>query len=139
MSDRPDDEDEVDLGIPITTVAGIIAAAKEIDELQEHEDAEDTQDEEDPDESDPDAMAEALEEQIEALNEDEQAALVALAWIGRGDHDADEWAEAVKLAKERTEASGSAASYLMGLEMLGDLLSEGLAAFGISYEEEVER
>ena len=133
MSDRPEDDD-VDLGITTPTVVSIIDAARAVDEMEEDESNEDLQDEENPEDSDPDALAEALEEQINALNEDEQAALIALAWIGRGDYDAEDWEEALRLARERNEAGGAAA-YLMGMEMLGDLLSEGLEAFGINAEE----
>ncbi|UFN47616.1 DUF3775 domain-containing protein [Roseomonas sp. OT10] len=133
MSDRPEDDD-VDLGITVPTVVSIIDAARAVDEMEEDESNEDLQDEENPEDNDPDALAEALEEQINVLNEDEQAALIALAWVGRGDYDAEDWEEAVRLARERNEAGG-AATYLMGMEMLGDLLSEGLEAFGISAEE----
>ncbi|HXV24155.1 MAG TPA: DUF3775 domain-containing protein [Alphaproteobacteria bacterium] len=67
---------------------------------------------------------------IEAMNDDEQAELVALAWIGRGDFEGTEWNDALRLAKERH--SGSTALYLCGIPMLGDYLEEGLAAFGLS-------
>ncbi|MFT8245031.1 DUF3775 domain-containing protein [Roseomonas sp. BN140053] len=134
MSDRPDPNDEVDLGIAVPTVVTVIDAARAVDEMQEDDADEDLQDEEAADDSDPEAAAEALEALIDELNEDEQASLVALAWIGRGDYDAEDWDEALRLAKERNERS-AASTYLMGLELLGDLLSEGLEAFGISAEE----
>ena len=127
----------MDLGIGLDTVAAIIDSARAVEELEEDEANEDLQDEENPDDNDPEAMAEALEERIDSLNEDEQAALIALAWVGRGDHEAEDWAEALRLARERNE-NGSASTYLMGMDMLGDLLSEGLAAFGVSAEE-IER
>ena len=134
MSDTPEPDDEMDLGIAVPTVVGIIDAARVVDEMEEDESNEDLQDEESSDDSDPDAMAEELESLIEELNEDEQASLVALAWVGRGDYDTDDWPEALRLARERNEAGGTA-SYLMGMELLGDLLSEGLAAFGTPAEE----
>jgi hypothetical protein len=65
------------------------------------------------------------------LNEDEQVELVALAWLGRGTFDLDEWDEAVDTA--RNEHNKRTARYLLGMPMLGDYLEEGLAAFGISY------
>lgn len=77
-----------------------------------------------------DATLIELKSSMDAMNEDEQAQLVALAWIGRGDFDAKEWPQAVELAKERH--SGSTADYLIGIPMLGDLLEEGLSAFGLS-------
>ncbi|MFC0407297.1 DUF3775 domain-containing protein [Roseomonas elaeocarpi] len=136
MSDRPerDDDEDFDLGIAVPTVVGIIDTARQVDEMEEDVENEDMQDEEAPDDSDPDGLAEMLEEQIDALNEDEQVALIALAWVGRGDYETDDWEEALRLARERNERGGAAA-YLMGLEMLGDLLSEGLSAFGIAAEE----
>jgi len=70
---------------------------------------------------------------IDAMDEDEQAKLVALAWIGRGDFGAKEWSQAVRLAKERH--SGSTALYLCGMPMLGDYVEEGLAAFRLSCAE----
>lgn len=134
MSDRPDPDDEMDLGISLATIVGIIDAARAVGELEEEETNEDVQDEELPDDSDPDAMADTLKGLIDELNEDEQASLIALTWIGRGDYDASEWEETLRLAKERNEG-GTAAEYLTGMEMFGDYLSEGVAAFGISAEE----
>jgi hypothetical protein len=67
---------------------------------------------------------------IEAMNEEEQVELIALAWVGRGDFGAEEWPEAVALARERRVASTT--EYLLGLPLLGDFLEEGLAAFGRS-------
>src|ERR1700735_510899 len=45
-----------------------------------------------------------LIELIKDLDVDEAAALVALAWIGRGDMQPEEWKIAVAQAKERAEA-----------------------------------
>ena len=67
---------------------------------------------------------------IQALNEDEKADLVALAWLGRGDGDLSIWgdlrAEAARAHNTRT------AQYLLTLPMLADYLEEGLALFGHS-------
>ncbi|WP_458097059.1 DUF3775 domain-containing protein [Roseomonas sp. WA12] len=134
MSDRPDPDDEVDLVVSLATIVGIIDAARGVGELQEEATNEDVQDPEVADEIDPDAMADTLKGLINELNEDEQAALIALTWIGRGDYDASEWQEVQRLAKERNE-DGSAADYLTGMELFGDYLSEGVAAFGYSAEE----
>ena len=70
-----------------------------------------------------------LVEFIGAMDVDEQAELVALLWVGRGDFDKDEWENAVHLARERGETS--AARYLLGTPLLADLLQEGLAAFDL--------
>jgi hypothetical protein len=63
---------------------------------------------------------------IEGLDVDEQADLVALVWIGRGDFEPQEWPAALRRAHERHIRS--TASYLMGIPNVGDLLEEGLAA-----------
>lgn len=66
---------------------------------------------------------------IEALNVDEQADLVALVWVGRGDFEAEEWPVAIRRAHERRHRS--TAAYLMGIPNVGDLLEEGLAAVAV--------
>ena len=77
-----------------------------------------------------DPTADELAAAISALSQDEQTALVALAWIGRGDFEAVEWNDAKMLARERHE--GTTARYLMGMPQLGDYLEEGAAALGVS-------
>jgi hypothetical protein len=69
--------------------------------------------------------AQELRETIDSLSEDEQAVLVALAWIGRGDFCPQEFDQALSTAFERR--SGSTADYLLGFPMLGDLLQQGFA------------
>ncbi|MEI9411670.1 DUF3775 domain-containing protein [Mesorhizobium salmacidum] len=71
---------------------------------------------------------EELRELINDLNIDEAAELIALAWVGRGDYDASEWADAVAAARER--ANKRTAKYLLGMPLLADLLEEGLEAIG---------
>jgi len=66
---------------------------------------------------------------IDALNVDEQADLVALVWIGRGDFEPEEWPAARRRAQERRQRS--TAAYLMGIPNAGDLLEEGLAAVAV--------
>jgi Protein of unknown function (DUF3775) len=70
---------------------------------------------------------------IQALNEDEQIDLVALAWLGRGEDDITAWdtirAEAARSHNNRT------AAYLLGMPQLPDFLEEGLSAFGESCED----
>ncbi|NNK78195.1 MAG: DUF3775 domain-containing protein [Litoreibacter sp.] len=67
---------------------------------------------------------------IEGLNEDEQASLVAVMWIGRESFGANELEEA--LATARSEATTPTADYLLGTPHLGDHLEAGLNALGIS-------
>lgn len=138
---RPTDDDDVDLGVSLETVATIVDHARAIqgkeeadpEELTEDDDSEAALLQDDPD----DLTEETLTAFIDGLNQDEQAALIALAWIGRGDYGAEDWDEALRLAAERNEAMGAGA-YLMGMDLLGDLLAEGVAAFGLSIED-VER
>jgi hypothetical protein len=71
-----------------------------------------------------------LAEFIAGLNEDEQANLVALAWVGRGTYSAEQFDEAVEMAKaERVNATED---YLLGTPLLGDYLAEGLKKIRIS-------
>ncbi|MBK5927807.1 DUF3775 domain-containing protein [Rhodobaculum claviforme] len=66
---------------------------------------------------------------IEGLNEDEQAHLTAIAWIGRGAFEADDFAEAVATAF--SEKSTPTADYLMGMPHLSENLEAGLDALDI--------
>lgn len=71
---------------------------------------------------------------IEGLPEEEQTTLVALAWMARGDFEAEEWETALTTANERRR--GSTAHYLMGMPTLGDFLEEGAAMLGVSLTDE---
>ena len=79
-----------------------------------------------------DPVAEEIAEAIDDLNEEEQEALVALYWLGRGDGTLADWAnlrhEAKRAHNDRT------AAYLMGEPLLADYLEEGLSMFGLSCE-----
>jgi len=70
---------------------------------------------------------------INAMSVDEQVDLVALAWLGRDDYTAADWAsvreEAAAAHNKRT------ATYLLGMPQLGDFLEEGLSLLGYSIEE----
>ena len=82
----------------------------------------------------PDDMTEAeIRDVIAGLNDDERADLIALVYIGRGDMEPEEWGAAVRLAREREEASSiSTADWLIGIPNLADLLDEGVNAMGRS-------
>jgi len=75
-----------------------------------------------------DATLEELNAAIDTLNEDEVIELIALAWVGRGDFDKDQWREARALADERHRPHSAA--YLVGMPSLGDYLEEGMAVLG---------
>ncbi len=66
---------------------------------------------------------------IEALNADEQAALVALMWVGRGTFEPEDYAEAVQTAI--AEATTPTAEYLKGSLHLAEHLENGLELMGI--------
>ncbi len=70
-----------------------------------------------------------LRQIVRELNVDESAELIALTWIGRGDYEAAEFAEAVREARQR---GYQPRRYLLGMPMLGDWLEEGLEAIGVS-------
>ncbi len=74
-----------------------------------------------------------LRSYISDLNNDEQASLVAIAWIGRDTFDAAELEEAIATAK--SEKSSPTEDYLLGMPLLSDYLESGLDALGISLEE----
>lgn len=66
---------------------------------------------------------------IESLSEDEVVELHALAMLGRGDADLDGWDDLVQTAQD--DLDDNAAHRLLELPLLGDYLSEGLAAFDV--------
>lgn len=74
-----------------------------------------------------------LSAMIRGLNEDEQIDLVALAWLGRGDGDIDDWQD---IRREADRAHNKrTAQYLIGMPLLSDFLEEALSQFGHSAEE----
>jgi Protein of unknown function (DUF3775) len=76
-----------------------------------------------------DPTLEELAGAIDALNEDEGLELIALAWIGRGDFEPEDWDEALEAAREVPEKR--IANYLVQMPLLGDYLEEGLAKFDL--------
>ena len=130
-----DEDEEFDLGISLEAVAAIVDAARAVQEGEESGAlARDEEDEEGLEAEDDENMDEdALRAFIAELNEDEQASLIALAWVGRGDYSGAEFDDARNLAKERNIRD--AAEYLLGIDMLGDMLEEGLAELGLSVED----
>ncbi len=77
-----------------------------------------------------DATRDELREFLGALNEDEQASLIALAWIGRGTYAPGEIGEAIATA--RAEHGANAPAYLLSLPLLPDYLEDALEELGIS-------
>jgi len=70
---------------------------------------------------------------IDAMDEDEQNAIVAMMWIGRGDYDSSDWKLAV--AEARARRSGPVSKYLLGTPLLSDYLETALSEFGESCED----
>jgi hypothetical protein len=74
---------------------------------------------------DPENLTRAeIEAEVEDLEPDQQAELVALMWVGRGDMEPAEWTEALELAAERRD--GSTAQYLFKHPHVADHMIEGL-------------
>lgn len=71
---------------------------------------------------------------IDRMDEEEQAALVAVMWIGRGAFEAEEWDEAYATAMH--EATTPTADYLIGTPHVSDNLEAGLEALGVSATDE---
>jgi hypothetical protein len=70
---------------------------------------------------------------ITALSEEEQADLVALLWLGRGDGTMEDWGD-LRDEAQRQHNSRTAA-YLLGEPLLSDHLEEGLSQFGFTCED----
>jgi len=74
-----------------------------------------------------------LHDYISGMNEDEQASLVAVMWVGRDSFSADEVTEAVATAK--AEATAPTEDYLRGIPELASYLEDGLEALGVDVTE----
>lgn len=70
---------------------------------------------------------------INDLEPDQQFAIIALMWLGRGDYSVEQWDTALSDAKERW--TPRTAEYLLARPMVADYLSEGLDLLGYSCEE----
>lgn len=117
------------------TVGWIIVKARELNVKVEDDNEGDEQD--DPmavlqDRGD-DPTDQELRSWIEDLTDTEQAELVAMFWMGRGDGDASDFAELVETA--RSARSSKTSKYLLGEPLLADYLEEGLEALGFDTSE----
>jgi Protein of unknown function (DUF3775) len=70
---------------------------------------------------------------INALSEEEQAELVALLWLGRGDGTLEDWDDLRDEAQR--QHNNRTAAYLLGEPLLSDHLEEGLSQFGLTCED----
>jgi hypothetical protein len=71
---------------------------------------------------------------IDRMNQDEQAELTAIYWIGRGSFEAEDWDEAVSTAQ--AEATTPTADYLLGSPHFADHLEAGAEAMGMDVADE---
>ena len=132
------------MDIAVETVCYIINRAREVmadmdplDDEPGHHAADDVMRDELPEEDDSVTVEnpefDDLKEYIDSLNEDEQAELVALTWIGRGTYTAEDWDEAVEVSHE--EHPKRVARYLLSQPLLADELEERLSEMGFSCED----
>jgi len=77
---------------------------------------------------DEDARRRQMVEFVAGLNVEEQADLLALIWLGRGDYDISEWNDALVEAEARIAARDP--DYMIGDAALPEYLGGGLEAFG---------
>ncbi len=137
------EDDGPELGISPEKVRIVIAKARQFDAKEGDSDPDEGSNATD------DGMADVLEDDpendavrrelvgfINGLNEDEQVNLVALAWLGRGTYDIEEWDDALQTARD--EHNKRTGQYLLGLPLLGDYLANGLAEFGEDYDDETD-
>ena len=73
---------------------------------------------------------------IDGLNSEEKAHLTALAWVGRGAFESEDFSEAVETAF--AEATTPTADYLMGMPHLAENLESGLESMGVDVSGEEE-
>jgi hypothetical protein len=78
--------------------------------------------------SDDDPTRLQMIEFVDGLNVAEQADLLALIYLGRGDFSLAEWDDAVREASDRIDARD--ADFMIGDRALPDYLAEALDAFG---------
>lgn len=129
----------MELETPLDMICRIIVRAREWD-AQVPSNEPDEVDEEGPVSTDDeydvmiDEKNNSVEEEIEGalddLAEDQQAELLALAWIGNGTYDASDWDEA--LAEAGDPDNDPIVEQLMDMPMLAAYLEAGLEAFDLS-------
>jgi len=134
-TEQPGEDDEVTLTISPEQVCFIIVKAREFDvkDAVSEPDPSDDKDVAVLEDHEDDPVVEELTSFIDAMSEDEQIDLVALAWLGREDSTAKDW-EAVREEAARAHNARTAA-YLLGMPLLGDFLEEGLSMLGYSCAE----
>jgi len=80
-----------------------------------------------------DATYQEAVEFINDLRKDQQATLVALMYVGRGDYSSDEWEDAYSIAVE--ELTDHTGEYLLSRPLVADYIEQGMDNLGVSYKE----
>lgn len=75
-----------------------------------------------------DLSREEVVEEIQGLGPDQQAELVALMWLGRGDGEPENWQDLVADAGDRREIPTE--DYLLGHPLVADYWADGLERLG---------
>lgn len=75
-----------------------------------------------------DLSREEILEEIEGLEPEQRAELVALMWLGRGDVEKEDWRETVQIASEREEMPTG--EYLLDNPLVAEYWAEGLDKLG---------
>lgn len=83
-----------------------------------------------------DAGSTELHAFITGMNDEEKSQLTAIAWVGRGAFEPEEFDEAVATAI--AEATTPTADYLQGMPHLAENLEAGLDALGVDVSGEEE-
>lgn len=137
------EDDAPELGISVEKVRIVITRARQFDAKEGDSDPDEGSNAADDgmadvleDKPEDDPVREELIRYINGMNVDEQVNLVALAWLGRGTYDIDEWEDALQTARD--EHNKRTGQYLLGLPLLGDYLADGLDAFGEEYDDETD-
>lgn len=123
---------------PLETLCRIILRAKEYEaqvptdydggEVAENVDGEDGEALSVLDDEINTGVEEELTSALDDLADDQQAELLAFAWVGQGTYEAADWDEAIEAAAEESNI----VEELMDMPMLASVLEAGLAAFDLS-------
>jgi hypothetical protein len=76
-------------------------------------------------ETEGDLSRDEITQEIESMDDDQQDALVALFWIGRGDAEPEAWDETVALARARH--TGPVSTYLLSKPLVASAIEDGMA------------
>jgi hypothetical protein len=77
-----------------------------------------------------DLSREEVREELQGLNDRQQAELVALMWIGRRDAEPEEWEQTVELARQLKERPTP--TYLLKHPLVAEHWEEGAAKLGVA-------